>query len=145
MNASIHPTPVSPRRTALSAVIVFALIAGPLAWFAQVCVGYALSTWPCYPNDRPMVAPLSGYEWTSLTLKLLHVIVIALALVAFIAGWISLRRTRAEAGGDELHLMEVGNGRTRFLALWGMLLGAAFTVTSVLTAFSQMVLPRCSG
>ena len=42
-------------------------------------------------------------------------------------------------------VMEVGSGRTRFLALWGIFLGAGAAVTIVLTAVAFWVLPRCAG
>lgn len=68
-----------------------------------------------------------------------------MALAAFAISWRAFERTRDEAGGDQRHLMEVGAGRTRFLALWGMLLGAGFAAATAITAVAFAVLPRCAG
>ena len=70
---------------------------------------------------------------------------VLVALVACLVSWRAYARTRDEAGGDHRHLIEVGAGRTRFLALWGMLLGAGFAVATSLTAVAFLLVPRCDG
>jgi hypothetical protein len=68
-----------------------------------------------------------------------------IAIAAFFAAYRNFRRTRDEGHGDHAHLMEVGAGRTRFVALWGMMLGAGFAVATVIDAVAFVVLPRCAG
>jgi hypothetical protein len=36
-------------------------------------------------------------------------------------------------------------GRTRFLALWGTVFGAAFAIAAAFTAVAFFILPRCAG
>ena len=52
---------------------------------------------------------------------------------------------RARPGRGASTLMEIGAGRTRFLALWGMVLGVGFALAAAITAVAFIVLPRCAG
>jgi amino acid transporter len=70
---------------------------------------------------------------------------VAMALAALLFSWRAFDRTRRESDGDSPRLSESGDGRARFLALWGMLLGGGFALTTVITAFAFLVLPRCAG
>lgn len=123
---------------------VFGLVGGPLAWFVQMCAGYALASWPCFPKDHRMVSPLAGYAWTSPAMVIALVAGVAVALAALFVSWRELIRTR-HANADQRHQIESGAGRARFLALWGIFLGGGFALTTVITAFAFVVLPRCAG
>jgi hypothetical protein len=71
----------------------------------------------------------------------------AAALVAAIVGlWIAARNwsaTRRERGGNSTHLIELGEGRTRFLAMCGMLAGAGFVVAILFSSVSLLLSPLC--
>jgi hypothetical protein len=69
----------------------------------------------------------------------------AIALSAMLVSWRAYKRTEDEGVGDHRHVMEVGSGRTRFLALWGVYLSAGSALVTVLTAVAFVVLPRCAG
>ena len=101
-------------------------IGGPLAWFVQLCAGYALASWPCFPKDERHLTPLAGFAWTwpAMIIALTRGVVIALA--AFSVSYRAFVRTQLPLPASQRHLIEVGGSRTRFLALWGMLLGAGF-------------------
>jgi hypothetical protein len=123
----------------------FALFGGPLAWFIQLNVGFALASQPCFSGGERTVVPHFTPDWT--WASMIGVTVIACA-VALLAALISLRvysRTEGEAAGDHRHMLEVGSGRTRFLALWGVLLAAGAALAIALTAVAFFVLPRCAG
>ena len=53
--------------------------------------------------------------------------------------------------GDAEHLTAPGEGRTQFqgrthfLALWGVALGGVFALAAALTGLAFMILPRCAG
>jgi len=70
---------------------------------------------------------------------------VVIAIAVFLAAYRNFQQTRGEGHGDHAHLVEVGTGRTRFIALWGMLLGAGFAAATVLDAVAFLVLPRCAG
>lgn len=140
---SHHPAPQRDRVDLYESL--FGVIGGPVAWFIQLCAGYALATWPCFPNSERAVTPLPGYEWTWPAMIALLVIGVLIALAAFLVSWRVLRRTRDEMKGDHRALMEIGAGRTRFLALWGVLLGGGFALATIVSAAAFIVLPRCAG
>ena len=73
------------------------------------------------------------------------VVALLIALAAFLSSWRAYRRTSEEQPGGREVLLEVGTGRTRFLALWGMVFGAGFAITIIANAVGQTVLPRCAG
>jgi uncharacterized membrane protein YciS (DUF1049 family) len=138
-----HPAPQRDRVARVESA--FGLIGGPLAWFVQLCAGYALASWPCFPRQERTLAPLLGYGWTWPAMVIALVAGVAIALAALMVSTRIYRRTQNESGTSHRQLIATGAGRTRFLALWGMLLGAGFALTTLLTAIAFMVLPRCAG
>jgi len=138
-----HPAPH--RERVATAAAAFGLLAGPLAWFTQICAGYALASWPCFPGDQRREAPLVRFAWTSSALTWVLIITTVVAVAAFLVAWGSFRRTRDEGGGSYRHAMEIGSGRTRFLALWGMALSGGFAIATLMTAAGMVLLPRCAG
>jgi hypothetical protein len=140
---SDHPAPHRERVSTFSSI--FGLLGGPLAWFVQLCAGYGLASWSCFPKDLRGNTPVEGASWASPTLVTLLIAAIVVAFAAFLAARRDFQRTREESQGDPAHLMEVGAGRTRFIALWGMFLGAGFTAATLINAIDFLVLPRCAG
>jgi hypothetical protein len=128
---SQHPAPL--RHQLSLGEALFSIFGGPLAWFVQLCAGYALATWPCFPEDHRTLMPAGGYAWSFPAMVALLIAGVLVALAAFGVSWRAYARTRNEAG------------RTRFLALWGMLLGAGFAVATSLTAIAFLLVPRCNG
>ncbi len=89
--------------------------------------------------------PLPALQWTWPAMMAAMLGGVVVALLALLVSWRAFQRTREEAGGGAAHLLEVGGGRTRFLALWGMVLGSAFAAASAMTAVAFILLPRCAG
>jgi hypothetical protein len=140
---SHHPAPHRDKVSAFEGA--FGLLGGPAAWFVQLCAGYGMASWPCFPLDEHHVLPLSGYAWTWAAIVAISIAAVVVALAAFAVSRRTYKRTRAEGHGDHRHVLEVGTGRTRFLAIWGMVLGASFAVATALTTVAFFVLPRCAG
>ncbi len=112
--------------------LAFGLAGGPVAWFLQFNAGYALASWPCFPHDHRMQLPMDGYAWS---LPIMVVIMISGVLIALAALWISWRNLQKSPT----------EGRTRFLALWGVMLGGGFALASLVTGVAFATLPRCAG
>ncbi len=140
---SHHPAPQRERVGAFASA--FGLLGGPGAWFVQLCAGFAMSSWPCFPMDQRRSSPLDGYGWTHAAIDIICVAAVVTALAAAYTGWRLLQLTRAEMRGDHRHLMDTGTGRTRFLALWGLVGGTGFAVAAALTGIALFILPRCGG
>jgi hypothetical protein len=123
----------------------FGLWGAPFAWAVQVCAGLALSSYPCFPNERRYQVPLAGLEWTGAAVVVVTVVAIAIALVALGVSIRSYRLTSGEVPGGHRRLLESGTGRTRFLALWGMCISAGFAIATAFNGISFLLLPRCAG
>jgi hypothetical protein len=139
-----HPPALRPHRWA-TVENVFGLIGGPLAWFVQLNVGFALASWPCFPKDQRGLLPAAGLAWTWPAMIIGMGAAVAIALAAVLVSWRRFRATRAELAAGPDALIEAGGGRARFLALWGMLLGGTFGLATLLTSVAFIVLPRCAG
>lgn len=123
----------------------FALFGGPLAWYLQLCAGYALASEPCFRSGGRLQAPVAALQWTWSAMLLSMAAAVAVALVSLTVSWRAYGRTKEEAPGETAHLMEAGAGRTRFLALWGVLLGSGFALATAITGVAFVTMPRCAG
>jgi hypothetical protein len=124
----------------MSGAGLFGVFGGPLAWFLQLCAGYALASRHCASSNVRMPAAL---DWTQAAMLTVATAAIAVSLLAALVSWRALQRTKTETPGDPRHLTEVRSGRDRFLALWGTVLGSSFAVAAAMTSFGVVILPRC--
>jgi hypothetical protein len=143
LHLSHHPAPHRQRVTFLE--LAFGIAGGPAAWFLQFNAGYALASWPCFPGDHRMRLPMDGYAWSWPAMVGIMIAGVLIALAALWISWRNLQNTRTEHSGGHGHLMATGTGRTRFLALWGVVLGAGFALASLVSVVAFVVLPRCAG
>jgi hypothetical protein len=137
-----HPAPQRDRVAYYEAV--FGLIGGPAAWFLQLNVGYAIMSQPCFPGATRVIGSPVGFEWTAPAALAVYFVCLAIAFAAFLVAWRSFRMTRGEVEGGHRHALEVGSGRTRFLALWGMLASGGFTVVILANIVGLLVVPPCA-
>src|SRR5438270_12724042 len=110
-----HPAPH--RHRVHLAVLIFGAFVGPVVWALHLFLNSAVAGQVCYPGSVPRLEHLPA-----LRLLLASSGTIAM-LVALIGGYVSYRSwrsTREEREGSHHHLMEVGEGRTRFFAFAGM-------------------------
>jgi hypothetical protein len=134
-----HPAPHR-ARVGLAALL-FGIAAAPAAWDAQLMLSVALSGHACYPRERLLAAPL----WSGLWSILLAISVggIGIALAGGVVALRSWRRTRAERPGSGHHLLESGDGRTRFMAMCGLLTSAVFLLALIFGTAALFVVPLC--
>ena len=136
-----HPAPHR-GRVGLAA-LMFGICAAPLAWDAQMIFGSALSGFVCYPHDAPLAAPLwVGSKSVTLVLSFIGM---GMAIVAGLISWRSWRRTKDERPGSFHHLLEIGEGRTRFMATVGMLTSALFLIALAFGVSVLCLVPLCGG
>jgi hypothetical protein len=117
-----------------------AIFAAPLAWFAQLNIGYALATEPCFPTDQRLPAPDPRWAWTHVGLFAVAALCTLIALCAFASSLAALRRQ----SGPAAELSAAGS-RNRFAALWAVAFGGGFLVATLITGVGLMLLPRCGG
>jgi hypothetical protein len=134
---SHHPAPHRDRVAVWETTL--GLAGGPIGWIVQLAASYAIVAAPCYIGpDR------QGAGQASLWVIVLYVACLALAVVGGIVSLLVYRRTRRETEHSEADLVEGGHGRTRFLALWGMLLGFGFAGVILLNGIALVGVPACA-
>ena len=119
----------------------FGIAAAPFAWTLQQIFSSALAGYACYPHADPRISPV----WNGL-LPVLFTISAAAFAIAFSGGavaWSAWRQTRSERPGSAHHLMETGDGRTRFMAMCGMLTSTVFVIALAFGAAALSVVPLC--
>ena len=104
-----------------------------------------MASWPCFPLEEHRILPVPGYAWTWGAAVAVSFAAVAIALASFLVSRRTYLKTGDETQGDHHHLLETGSGRTRFIALWGMALGAGFAVATAMSTIAFFLLPRCSG
>jgi len=141
--SSPHPAPHGHKLSTPRAY--FMLFGGPIAWFVQLCGSVWLLGWPCFPMMDRYVQPMPHFGWTRPAAIVLLVLCTGVALAAGIASLGTLREVREEKEGSHTDLIEIGHGRTRFTAMWGVILGFAFAVAILLTIVPFLTVSRCVG
>jgi len=126
-----------------SARHAFGLWGGPVAWFIQLCAGYGLASWPCFPNDHRLVAP--RISWSMDLMDALLIVGVLIALAAAYVSSQTLVAARAEMRAVAGTGASAAAGRKCFLALWGIVWGVGFAVATAFTAVAFIALPRCGG
>ncbi len=124
--------------------IFYGLFASPIAWAGQLMINYAVVSHACYPGMDPLPYAESGAGWgwwISIAFDALALLVIASAFLVSLYMW---RRTGKENEGHEHHLMEKGEGRTRFLGIVGMSFAVLFFFVTATTMISLGMVPICT-
>jgi hypothetical protein len=140
MGSVTHPAPA--RRLVALPLLWTGLFAGPAIWSVQIMVGYALLAHACFPGSHPVATPTSGAAWwLALAVSIVAILVTLGALIVAIRSW---KRMRAERAGREQTALEAGEGRTRFMALGGVLLSSLFLLGVILNSVALFIIPLCS-
>ncbi len=139
LHAIEHPAPHRDR--ARLAALWFGLTAAPLGWCIQTLSGAALAGHDCYPRQWPLPVPI----WQSLWPILLAISVggIALAIAGGAVAWHTWRSTRHERPDSAHHLMDRGEGRTRFMSMSGLITTALFLIALSFGTAALFMVPLC--
>jgi hypothetical protein len=136
-----HPAPHRDRVSLWS--IFYSLFAAPIFWAGDLMVDFALVSHACYPGHQPLAAPTEGFGWV-------WAFVLAAGLVTLLliasGGLVALRNWRVTGPphGHHHHLVEKGEGRTRYLGICGMGFALFFFVVTVTMTVALFFLPLCS-
>lgn len=138
-----HPAPHR-ERVGLGALL-FGACAAPLAWAAQLNLNYALASHACFPSDVSRTGVLPGWDGFRVELVVVNLVALAIALVATAISWRSWRIARHERENRAEHLLEAGEGRTRFFAACGLLSGPGFACAILFNSVALITVPPCAG
>jgi hypothetical protein len=134
-----HPAPL--REAVAPGLLAFAVLAAPVAWSLEVLVNLAVASPACYPKDHPLTAPL--VTGTASALTCVQIAVFAVGIAGSVASAFCWWRTRGERQGGANTLVEIGEGRTRFLAMCGLMLSTVFLVAMIFTATAVAMIRLC--
>ena len=111
--------------------LLFGCSAAPLFWLGQMMLGFGVTAYVCYPGDHPLGPSVGG----GLVAPLVAFDLIALAGCAAgaLVSWRVWTRHRA------------GDGRNRFMALWGVMSSLCFFVAILFNILASLVVPICQG
>ena len=137
--ADTHP---SPHRTKTSlARLLYGLVAAPMSWAAGQLASSALAQEACFPKTEPLASPAFAGAHL-LQFALLGAALVISASGAWIA-YVSWRRTQQEAEGDAHMTLTAGEGRSRFMAVAGLLSSLGFTLGTLFSAPAILFVPAC--
>jgi hypothetical protein len=134
-----HP---APHRAKVNPFLLgFAVVGSPVAWSLEMLVSFPLAAHACFPKDAPVLSPtIPGLSGILCGIEIALFVVGALATAASVVCW---RRTRKEKSGGTHHLLEVGEGRTRFIALSGLIISIGFLIALVFEAAALYLVRSC--
>jgi len=147
--AAGHPAPQ--RGNVALWTLWFGFLGAPLGWTLQTLANTAVASHGCYPQLFPLHSPMTGA---------MRGILFVISLVAIIAGvaalavsWSTWQRTRGEhqekSGADASRhdqstaALETGEGRTRFMALSGLLTSVVFLIVILAHTAAVFVVVPC--
>ncbi len=126
-----HP---APHRGRISlAALFFGLFAGPVFWAGNLMTCYGLAAHACYPGPNPLGQAIHGFDFAWPLTIAFHVITLAVCAAAGAVSYMNWTITGRETEGHVHHLMEKGEGRTRYLSLIGMCFSAIFFAATLVS------------
>jgi len=145
-----HPAPER-ARVGLGA-LWFGLAGGPVAWSIQTLVSLPVASHACFPRLTPLSAPVFG--GVRGVVFLLGVMAFGVSALAAGVAWRTWSRTRQEEQGasgagarhtESVALLETGEGRTRFMALAGVMTSMTFLLVTAAHAATLFLVAPCAG
>ena len=119
-----HPAPDRGRVT--FGLLMLCLFAAPTLWSLQQLVLYGFASHYC--GLEPAVAARANAGWLEWLLPVVNLAALVGAALALALSIRNLRRTRHEVAGGSGGMMDAGEGRTRFLSIWGIWLSVLFII-----------------
>jgi len=134
-----HPAPHRERTNVFW--LWFGIFAAPIAWNLQLLIATAFSGHLCYPDQDPL-GPQVG-QHLSWILGVIDVAGIVIAIIALIVARVLWARVRQEKAGSGQHLLDAGEGRTRFMAMLGIANSLLFLLALIFASFNLFFFPMC--
>ena len=132
--------PAPEARSANFVMLLLACAAAPIFWAGQVMASYAVSAYVCYPGDAPRSSA------PSFLLNLLIAFDVVALAAALLGGAISLFAWReARRQQPSAQPLDLSAGRTRLLALWGLMSSLWFFFAILFNVIASLWVPLCAN
>ena len=147
--SAAHPAPE--RASVGRGVLWFGIFGAPAAWSAQTLVNLAIASHGCFPRLEPRDAPVTSVRGIAIVVSAIAVLVVLAATATATRSWMRTRKEHHGAAGTARQhppvtaLHETGEGRTRFMALCGVLTSVTFLVLSLVHAAAALTIGPCAG
>lgn len=146
-----HPAPA--RGNVALWALWFGFLGAPLGWTLQTLANTAVASHGCYPQLFPLSAPATGgMRGILFVISIVAIVAGAAALAVSFTAW---RRTNSEhqeksGEGARRHdpstaALETGEGRTRFMALAGVLTSIVFLIVIIAHTAAVFVVVPCGA
>jgi hypothetical protein len=137
-----HPAPARDRTSPWA--VAFGLFGAPLAWTLQLNANVAIGSLGCLqPNG---VAGSTGSTGGAvLATIVINILAFVLAAAALAVSARDLRRTRHEERHRSGGVIGAGEGRTRFLSVWGVWISGLFIIAIGANTMAAFWRGLCAG
>jgi len=132
-----------PRRRVGPLMIVFGLLGAAAAWVVQTEIGQTLAAQGCYPHRAALPAP--QWSWLMPVLNAMSVVALLIGVAGVWVAWRNWRVTRDARADPVPAIPAITVGRTRFLAMAGLILSLLFAVGLVATGLAVVLVSPCSA
>lgn len=140
MSQTMDPIGAAPEtRTVHFLTLLFGVAAAPIFWAGQLILGYAVTAYACYPGDHP-VRPDFGSGLFS-AMIVFDLVALATSAAGGLVSWRAWRVVRRDGGPR--HTLHTGEGRDRFLAMWGLLSSLWFFFAILFNAIASVMVTPC--
>lgn len=139
---AIHPSHPGPARGAVSGwALAFGLLAAPLAWSLDELASYIVAANECQlKGSGDATTMIRGDSPAYLVITVITVLIALAGLWVATQNW---RKTRNEHPGSGHHLVALGEGRTRFVAMAGLMTSIGFTLGFLYVLLQMYAAPLC--
>lgn len=133
-----HPAPH--RNRVPFAILILGIFVAPVAWDLQILIGSALAGHICYPAGEQLQVPLWGGQfWTLLIIDIIGIVGSLVGLGLALGAWGRVRQERADHD-----VLDVGEGRTRWMAMAGILVSCLFLLALIFASAQIFFFPLCT-
>jgi hypothetical protein len=126
------------------ASLFFGLFASSIVWAGNLMICYGLAAHACYPGHDPLGYAIHGFGFAWPLTIACHVITLAVCVAAGAVSYVNWTTTGHETEGHIHHLMEKGEGRTRYLSLIGMCFSGLFFGATLISILIFAFEPLCA-
>jgi hypothetical protein len=119
--------------------LAFGLFAAPIGWALHLLVNYSIAGQNCVGAVAASANARGAYS----VILLIDLAAVILTVVAGLVAYDLWKKTKEEKVGDTHRLVQTGEGRTRFLALCGILTSTLFGLAVIVDVLGIVVGPTC--
>lgn len=135
-----HPAPAS--GTVANWRLIVGIAGAPAAWTLQLSAATARAGNACIAGDGAK-RPVVDLDGVGAMIVAANLAALVLALASLALALLAYRQTRKQSSGRHRDILDTAEGRSCFLALWGVGIGTLFTVAIAFNTVSLFWTSLC--